>query len=38
MKLLSRPGPPRNNGHFYIPYHCRQTRDEWQKYLPPGEN
>ena len=37
MRLLCHPSPPRGNISFYIPYHYRQTRSEWQKYLP-GEN
>ena len=34
MKLLCRPGPPRGNTYFYIPYPYLQTQSQWQKYLP----
>ncbi|MFC1898862.1 HNH endonuclease [Chloroflexota bacterium] len=34
MKLLSHPAYPRDSLSFYIPYQYRQTRSEWQKYLP----
>ena len=33
MKLSHPPLYPRGSS-FFIPYHYRQTRDEWQKYLP----
>lgn len=33
MKLIRRPFCPTNNPYFNIPYHYRQTRQEWQKYL-----
>lgn len=33
MKLLRRPGVPRNDG-FYVPYHILDSHDEWRKYLP----
>jgi len=32
MKLLRPPHSPHNNG-FYIPYYCRESHSEWQKYL-----
>jgi len=34
MRLIRQPAPPRGNIFSYIPYHYRQTRHEWQKYLP----
>ncbi len=34
MRLIRQPAPPRGNVFSYIPYHYRQTRHEWQKYLP----
>lgn len=34
MKLLRPPQPPRDNHRFHLPYHYRQARSEWQKYLP----
>ncbi len=34
MKLLRKPTYPGDNLFFSIPYHYRQSRDEWQKYLP----
>ena len=34
MKLLRKPSRPSDNLLFSIPYHYRQRRDEWQKYLP----
>jgi 5-methylcytosine-specific restriction endonuclease McrA len=34
MRLIRRPAPPHDNTSFYIPYHYRQSRAEWQKYLP----
>lgn len=34
MRLINHPTPPRDNNPFYIPYHYRHTRAEWQKYLP----
>ena len=34
MRLIRHPTPPRDNTSFYIPYYYRQTRAEWQKYLP----
>ncbi len=34
MKLLRKPDYPRDNLLFSIPYHYRQSRYEWQKYLP----
>jgi 5-methylcytosine-specific restriction endonuclease McrA len=37
MRLLSVPAPPKDRRSFYIPHHYRQSREEWQKYLP-GEN
>lgn len=37
MRLLCHPSPPHGNNLYYLPYHYRQTRSEWQKYLP-GEN
>ncbi len=37
MKLLCRPAAPHGNALYSLPYHYRQTRSEWQKYLP-GEN
>jgi len=33
MKLLSVPGPPKNNGLFSVPYHYLGHREEWRKYL-----
>ncbi len=33
MKLIGEPSPPRDDRTFYIPYHYRQSRGEWQKYL-----
>lgn len=33
MKLIRQPFHPTNNPYFNIPYHYRQTRQEWQKYL-----
>ncbi len=33
MKLIHPPAYPRGNA-FFIPYHYRQTKNEWQKYLP----
>ncbi len=37
MKLLCIPSLPHGNIFYYLPSHSRQTRSEWQKYLP-GEN
>ena len=34
MKLLRKPTYPTDNLFFSIPYHYRQSRNEWQKYLP----
>jgi len=34
MRLFRQPAPPRGGMTFYIPYHCLQTQNEWQKYLP----
>jgi len=34
MKLIRLPSPPSDSPFFSVPYHYRQTRDEWQKYLP----
>ena len=34
MRLIRRPGPPRDGNFFNIPYLYRQTHSEWQKYLP----
>ncbi|NQT05397.1 MAG: HNH endonuclease [Dehalococcoidia bacterium] len=34
MKLLRKPDYPSDNLLFSIPYHYRQSRYEWQKYLP----
>ena len=34
MKLIRHPAPPRDNRLFHIPYHCLQTREGWQRYLP----
>ncbi|MBA7619609.1 hypothetical protein ES703_26948 [subsurface metagenome] len=34
MILLHHPIPPRGNIPFYIPYHYRQPKNQWQKYLP----
>jgi len=34
MRLIRHPSPPPGNITFYIPYHYRQTQNEWQKYLP----
>ena len=34
MRLTRPPSPPRDNVSFYIPYHYRQTKTEWEKYLP----
>ena len=34
MKLFRKPTCPSDNLFFSIPYHYRQSRDEWQKYLP----
>jgi len=34
MKLLHRPQKPRGNSAFCIPQQYRQSRREWQKYLP----
>jgi 5-methylcytosine-specific restriction endonuclease McrA len=34
MKLISRPSYPGDGPFFAIPYHYRQSRTEWQKYLP----
>ena len=34
MKLLRKPAYPSDNLLFSIPYHYRQSRYEWQKYLP----
>ena len=33
MNLFRPPSPPRGNA-FFIPYQYRQTRNEWQQYLP----
>ena len=33
MKLIRPPSYPGNGPSFNIPYHYRQTRQEWQKYL-----
>ena len=38
MRLISRPAPPHGNILFNIPYHYRQTQNEWQKYLPQYKN
>ena len=34
MKLIRPPSYPGSSPFFSIPYHCRQTNNEWQKYLP----
>ncbi len=34
MKLVRHPSPPKGNIPFCIPYHHRQAKAEWQKYLP----
>ena len=34
MRLTRSPAYPHANPFFSIPYHYRQTRNEWQKYLP----
>ncbi len=34
MRLSNHPAPPHENHCFNVPYHYRQTRSEWQKYLP----
>jgi len=34
MKLPHKPAYPGDNVFFSVPYHHRQTRHEWQKYLP----
>ena len=34
MNLLHLPVHPRGNIFSIIPYHYRQTKNEWQKYLP----
>ncbi len=34
MRLIRSPGYPRNSPFFSIPYQYRQTKQEWQKYLP----
>ena len=34
MRLTRPPAYPHANPFFSIPYHYRQTRNEWQKYLP----
>ena len=33
MKLIRPPSYPRHGPSFNIPYHYRQTKQEWQKYL-----
>jgi len=34
MRLIRRPSYPSNSPFFNIPYQYRQTKQEWQKYLP----
>lgn len=34
MKFIHKPAYPSNSLLFIIPYHYRQSRHEWQKYLP----
>ena len=34
MRLIRSPTYPSNSPFFSIPYHYRQTKQEWQKYLP----
>ncbi len=34
MKLISSPAYPGDGPFFSVPYHYRQSRAEWQKYLP----
>jgi 5-methylcytosine-specific restriction endonuclease McrA len=34
MKFIHKPAYPSNSLLFSIPYHYRQSRHEWQKYLP----
>lgn len=34
MNLIRRPSYPSNSPIFNIPYNYRQTKQEWQKYLP----
>jgi 5-methylcytosine-specific restriction endonuclease McrA len=34
MKLIRKPAYPGDQLFFSIPYHYRQTREEWHKYLP----
>ena len=34
MRLIHPSSPPGNSPFFNIPYHYRQTKAEWQKYLP----
>ncbi len=34
MRLIRSPSYPRNIPFFNIPYHYRQTKQDWQKYLP----
>lgn len=34
MKLLHQPGPPEDDGFFFVYDHHREIRKEWRKYLP----
>ncbi|MFC1915635.1 HNH endonuclease [Chloroflexota bacterium] len=34
MKLIRQPSYPGSSPFFSIPYHYRQTKQEWQKYFP----
>jgi 5-methylcytosine-specific restriction endonuclease McrA len=35
MRLLRQPGPPDDDGVFFVFDHHREIREEWKKYLPP---
>jgi hypothetical protein len=35
MRLLHQPGPPNDDGVFFVFDHHREIREEWKKYLPP---